>query len=63
MRRLKQERVMVLSINYLVGAIALCKKNDNINQPYYIKVEYVKKEWHSSINYKNDRQFILNMLG
>ena len=63
MRGLEQERVMMVGINYLAGAIALHKKNDDISQPDYIKVEYVKKEWHIAINYKNGRQFILNMFG
>jgi len=63
MRGLEQKRVMVAGINYLVGTKALCKKNDDIKQPDYIKMEQVKKEWHCAINYQNGRQFVLNMLG
>ena len=63
MRGLEQERALMSGINYLVGAIPLDKKNDNINRPYNVKVKHIIKEWHIAINYKNGRKFILNMLG
>jgi len=63
MRGLEEKRVLMRGINYLVGTIALYKKNDNINYPYYVEVQHIIKEWDIAINYKNGRQLILNMFG
>ena len=60
MRWLEQERVLVRRINYLVSAITLCKKNDNINRPYYVKVKHIIKEWHIAIYHQDISKFIFD---